>query len=110
LKIFDPSRAVENRAAIKTAIFDHAERVVSDGVSLYSLDLSQYGIWLEPNDLSLGRAEKWTKKRITEYREEIVLLSGLWRSIAVRTNNKKREQCLRRAISVIKDSEYIKQT
>lgn len=92
MRIFDPIKAVEHRPDIKAAIFRHAECVVMEGVPLESLDLSAFGIRLDHDDFSLARSERWTKKKMTAYREEIVILSGLWRSIAVRTNSKKREQ------------------
>lgn len=90
MRVFDPKRAIDQRAAIRAAIFYHAEVVATGTVSTEALDLSQFGIRLDAADLTLERSQKWTKRKPTEYREEIVVLAGLWRSIDVRLRNKAR--------------------
>ena len=90
MRIFDSDRAIQNQRNIKDAIFQHLHQVTTANAPLPSLNLFPYGIRLEPEDFALERNAKWTKRQLTEYREEAVILAGLWGSIAVRLNNKRR--------------------
>lgn len=86
MRIFDPQKAITNKTALKEAILGHADNVRNGTAQLDQLDLEEYGIRLEDNDWHSCR--KWTKKSDLVYREEVVLLSGLWRSISVRLTTK----------------------
>lgn len=95
MRIVNPILAVQSRAKIKQKVSDHLASVCRGDVALESLDLTVYGIVLEPGDFSVARCARWTKKSMLEYREEAIVLAGLWRTISVRLNNKRRDQRLR---------------
>ena len=91
MRIINPQLAIDHQVVIKAHIFSHQGQVTQGQAELNSLDLSEFGILLQPQDFDLERATKWSKKSLEEYRSEVVVLSGLWRSIRVRLRNKEWE-------------------
>lgn len=90
MRIFDPALAIQKRQDVRTAIDDHRDRVVCGEAELEDLSLEEFGICLCADDFNFDRCRKWTKRDPRMYRREVVVLSGIRRSINVRLTNKAR--------------------
>lgn len=90
MRIIDAQLAIEHQQVIKAFIFNHQGQVTQRMAELPSLNLAQFGIVLDTEDFTLERAAKWTKKSLSEYRPEVIVMHGLWRAINVRLRNKAR--------------------
>lgn len=90
MKIFDPHLAMKSKSEICSAIDSHLVDVIHGHACLEDFSLKEHGILLEPDDFSLHRCSRWTKRDPLRYRQEVIILSGLRRSICVRLMNKRR--------------------
>lgn len=88
MRIFDPMLALGKKHDIWSAIDEHTTRIFCGEARLEDLNLEQFGIRLCADDFDFERCRKWTKREPRMYRREVVVLSGLRRSINVRLTNK----------------------